>query len=83
VGIVVSGFTFKGHPTPVSVADLVDENGVLESRLITNIDNDIKFKNGYTQPQTGNIHLIQQVESLRLTLIMWLTGMFSDMATDN
>ncbi|TMI61547.1 MAG: TonB-dependent receptor [Bacteroidetes bacterium] len=45
VGIVVSGFTFKGHPTPVSVADLVDENGVLESKMITNIDNDLKFKN--------------------------------------
>ena len=45
-GIVVSGFTFRGHPTPISVSDLVDENMQLESRLISSTDNDIKFQNG-------------------------------------
>jgi hypothetical protein len=44
-GIVVSGFAFSGHPTPVSVADLVDENKVLEARLISNTKNDLKFQN--------------------------------------
>jgi len=44
-GIVVSGFKFSGHPTPVSIADLTDENKVLQSRLISNIDNDLNFKN--------------------------------------
>ena len=44
-GIVVSGFTFKGHPTPTSIADLTDANGQLESRLASYIDNDLKFQN--------------------------------------
>jgi iron complex outermembrane recepter protein len=44
-GIVFSGFTFKGHPTPISIADLVDENKQLEARLISNTDNDLKFQN--------------------------------------
>lgn len=45
LGIVVSGFTFKGRPTPVSVSDLVDENYQLENRLISSTDNDLKFQN--------------------------------------
>ena len=44
-GIVVSGFTFSGHPTPISVSDLVDENKQLEGRLISSTDNDLKFQN--------------------------------------
>ena len=44
-GIVVSGFTFSGHPTPTSIADLTDANGQLESRLASYIDNDLKFQN--------------------------------------
>ncbi|HET6722238.1 MAG TPA: outer membrane beta-barrel family protein, partial [Chitinophagaceae bacterium] len=44
-GIVVSGFTFSGHPTPTSVSDLVDENMQLENRLVSSTDNDIKFQN--------------------------------------
>jgi hypothetical protein len=44
-GIVVSGFTFKGHPTPTTVADLTDENNVLESRLASYTDNHLKFQN--------------------------------------
>jgi len=44
-GIVVSGFTFSGHPTPVSIADLVDENKQLEARLVSKTKNDLKFQN--------------------------------------
>jgi iron complex outermembrane receptor protein len=68
-GVVVSGFTFSGHPTPVSVADLTDENMVLQSRLISNIDNNLKFKN-----LTANLNwkhtLIQQVRSLQWILTL-------------
>ncbi|HKC34715.1 MAG TPA: TonB-dependent receptor, partial [Chitinophagaceae bacterium] len=44
-GIVVSGFTFRGHPTPISVSDLVDENLQLENRLISTTNNKLKFQN--------------------------------------
>lgn len=44
-GVVVSGFTFSGHPTPVTVTDSKDENKQLMSRMVSNTDNDIKFKN--------------------------------------
>lgn len=45
-GIVVSGFTFNGHPTPVTVGNLSDDDRKLESRLVSKTDNDIKFTNG-------------------------------------
>jgi outer membrane receptor protein involved in Fe transport len=45
-GIVLSGFAFSGHPAPVTVGDLSDENHVLQSRLVSNTWNNIKFKNG-------------------------------------
>ena len=45
-GIVVSGFTFSGHPTPVTVGNLSDDDRKLESRLVSKTDNDIKFNNG-------------------------------------
>src|SRR6188474_1063014 len=44
-GIVVSGFSFKGHPTPTSTSDLYDANMQLENRLVSSTDNDLKFKN--------------------------------------
>jgi len=44
-GIVVSGFTFSGHPTPISISDLVDANMQLENRLVSSTDNDLKFQN--------------------------------------
>ncbi|HET6768611.1 MAG TPA: outer membrane beta-barrel family protein, partial [Chitinophagaceae bacterium] len=44
-GVMISGFTFSGHPTPTSVSDLVDANMQLENRLISSIDNDLKFQN--------------------------------------
>ena len=45
-GIVLNGFTFKGHPTPLTIAELKDANGVLENRLVSNTKNDNKFENG-------------------------------------
>jgi len=44
-GIVISGFTFRGHPTPVTIAQLLDENLQLQTRLESFTDNDIKFRN--------------------------------------
>lgn len=44
-GIVVNGFSFIGYPEPVTVTDLTDVNGRLESRLLSTTDNNIKFKN--------------------------------------
>ena len=45
-GIVISGFAFSGRPRPTTVGDLSDESHQLESRLVSNTDNRIKFKNG-------------------------------------
>ncbi len=45
-GIVLNGFVFKGHPTPVTIAELSNANRQLENRLISSTDNDIRFKNG-------------------------------------
>jgi hypothetical protein len=45
-GIVLNGFTFNGHPTPVTIGNLSDANRNLESRLVSNTDNDLKFQNG-------------------------------------
>lgn len=50
-GIVASGLSVNGHPTPVTVANMRDLNNNLRRRLITETDNDIKFKNF-----TGNIN---------------------------
>ena len=44
-GIVVSGFDFNGHPTPVTIADNKDLNGNLKSRLISKTNNDVSFSN--------------------------------------
>src|SRR6187401_2020557 len=44
-GVVVSGFSFKGHPTPTSTSDLYDANMQLENRLVSFTDNDLKFQN--------------------------------------
>jgi hypothetical protein len=44
-GVIVSGFSFKGHPTPTSTSDLYDANMQLENRLVSSTDNDLKFQN--------------------------------------
>jgi len=50
-GVVVSGFTFNGHPTPTTVADLKDINGQLEQRLASYTMNKLHFRNF-----TGNLN---------------------------
>jgi outer membrane cobalamin receptor len=45
-GMVLNGFAFNGHPTPVTEASLTDEDRVLSERLISNTVNEISFKNG-------------------------------------
>lgn len=45
-GVVVSGFTFSGHPTPNTIADIQNSHRQLESRLSSHTDNHIKFNNG-------------------------------------
>ena len=50
-GVVVSGFMFNGHPTPVTVSNIRNPDGSLSSRMISNTDNDISFKNF-----TGNLN---------------------------
>lgn len=44
-GIVVSGFTFSGHPTPTTVTTTADENHQVLSRMVSQTDNRIRFKN--------------------------------------
>ncbi|MBL7708817.1 MAG: TonB-dependent receptor [Chitinophagaceae bacterium] len=44
-GVVVSGFTFSGHPTPKTVTTTADENYQVLSRMVSQTDNKIRFKN--------------------------------------
>lgn len=44
-GIVVSGFTFSGHPTPRTVTTSYDANHQPLSMMISNTDNRLRFRN--------------------------------------
>lgn len=44
-GVVVSGYTFSGHPTPKTVTTTADENYQVLSRMVSQTDNKIRFKN--------------------------------------
>lgn len=44
-GVVVSGFTFNGHPTPTTVTTSSDANHVALSKMVSNTNNKIKFRN--------------------------------------
>ena len=50
-GIVVSGFAFDGHPTPVTSTTLKDKNGAILSNLVSLTENKTHFKNF-----TGNLN---------------------------
>ncbi len=50
-GVVVSGFTFEGHPTPVTTTTLKDKNGAVLSNLESLTENKSHFKNF-----TGNLN---------------------------
>jgi hypothetical protein len=64
-GVVVSGFAFHGRPTPSTVADLLDLNHNLESRLVTAIENDGRFRNF-----TGNLNWKHTFDSTGRELTM-------------
>jgi iron complex outermembrane recepter protein len=44
-GVVISGFTFSGHPTPTTITETSDANYQLLSRMVSRTDNKIHFKN--------------------------------------
>jgi len=50
-GVVVSGFTFEGHPTPITSTLLKDKSGATQSSLVSETDNKTHFKNF-----TGNLN---------------------------
>ncbi|MDB5210457.1 MAG: hypothetical protein JWQ30_1284, partial [Sediminibacterium sp.] len=50
-GVVVSGFAFEGHPTPVTTTTLRDKNGSVLSNLESLTENKSHFKNF-----TGNLN---------------------------
>ncbi len=58
IGIVVSGFTFSGHPTPTTITSTHDENYQLLSQMVSRTDNKIRFKNF-----TSNLNYRHQFDS--------------------
>jgi iron complex outermembrane receptor protein len=50
-GVVVSGFVFDGHPTPVTTSTIKDKNGAALYSLESSTNNNISFKNF-----TGNLN---------------------------
>ena len=58
IGIVVSGFTFSGHPTPTTVTSTHDENYQLLSQMVSKTDNRIRFRNF-----TSNLNYRHQFDS--------------------
>jgi len=57
-GVVVSGFTFSGHPTPVTVTNTLDANRQLLGQMISRTDNQLRFRNF-----TGNMNYRHQFDS--------------------
>lgn len=50
-GMVVSGFVFNGRPMPVTISNTRKPDGSLSSKMISQTDNDVSFKNF-----TGNLN---------------------------
>ena len=50
-GVVTSGFLFKGHPTPVTINNVLNLDHTLRYQLVSEADNDISFNNF-----TGNLN---------------------------
>lgn len=57
-GVVFSGFTFAGHPTPVTVTNTLDADRVLLGSMISRTDNRLRFRNF-----TGNFNFRHQFDS--------------------
>jgi iron complex outermembrane receptor protein len=73
-GMVVSGFTFSGHPTPHTITTSSDENHQPLSVMVSRTDNKIKFKN-----LTSNFNFRHQFDSTGREL----TADFDFIAYDN
>lgn len=58
IGVVVSGFTFSGHPTPRTVTSTHDQDYKVLSQMVSQTDNKIKFRN-----LTTNINYRHQFDS--------------------
>lgn len=58
IGVVVSGFTFSGHPTPRTVTTTHDQDYKVLSQMVSQTDNKIKFRN-----LTTNINYRHQFDS--------------------
>jgi len=58
-GVVISGFEFNGHPTPVTVSTIKDKNGAVQSTLVSNTANKIGFQNF-----TGNLNWKHSFDTL-------------------
>ena len=50
-GVVTSGFLFNGHPTPVTINNVLNLDHTLRYQLVSEADNDISFNNF-----TGNLN---------------------------
>ncbi len=57
-GVVLSGFTFTGHPTPVTVTNTLDADRILLGSMISRTDNRLRFRNF-----TGNFNFRHQFDS--------------------
>ena len=57
-GVVVSGFTFSGHPTPVTVTNTLDAARQLLGQMVSRTDNHLRFRNF-----TGNFNYRHQFDS--------------------
>lgn len=57
-GVVISGFTFAGHPTPVTTTNTLDAHRVLLGSMISRTDNQLRFRN-----LTANFNFRHQFDS--------------------
>lgn len=74
IGFVATGFVFSGHPTPVTVTTTNDENHNLLSKMVSETNNRIRFKNLST-----NVNYRHQFDSTGREL----TADFDFIAYDN
>ena len=73
-GIVVSGFTFSGHPTPLTITNQFDSYHNLVTSIVSEADNNLKFRN-----LTTNLNYRHQFDSTGREL----TADFDFIAYDN
>lgn len=76
-GLVVSGFTFDGHPTPTTVTTISDAHHNPVSRMVSETDNNPKFKNF-----TSNVNYRRVIDSAGRELTADLDFILYDNASD-